>query len=312
MSDTKELPSAADPAVIASVPPLPPAPMLQIKPDAAPVQSAQEKAAPVESPPPATAAMPAPAAPDQPSPGGAAPDRANRKPSARPAANARPMNSGLVAAQAAIRRQESPRQSRFILLAASVAIAACIGATIGSLATSALTHLATPAPLPPRAEASDDIGALKETVAQLKSSLKTLGDQMAGLRVNVDSTMKVTNAQLTRISDNLDRVERGQAEPAAKLVKLIENLEHRAIATAPSPEVTGTIPQTQAAPPPKPVIPDVVVRRVYDGVAVIQSRRGIAEVVPGDDLPGAGRIQEIKRENGRWVVVTSKGLILSR
>jgi hypothetical protein len=33
--------------------------------------------------------------------------------------------------------------------------------------------------------------------------------------------------------------------------------------------------------------------------------------VPGDLVPGLGRIQEIKRQDGRWVVVTSRGLVVS-
>jgi hypothetical protein len=36
------------------------------------------------------------------------------------------------------------------------------------------------------------------------------------------------------------------------------------------------------------------------------------EVEPGDNLPGLGRIEAIRRQDGRWVVVTSKGVILTR
>jgi hypothetical protein len=52
------------------------------------------------------------------------------------------------------------------------------------------------------------------------------------------------------------------------------------------------------------------VRRVFDGAALVESRHGVIEVEPGDNLPGIGRIQEIKRQDGRWVVVTAKGLIM--
>jgi hypothetical protein len=51
-------------------------------------------------------------------------------------------------------------------------------------------------------------------------------------------------------------------------------------------------------------------RRVYDGVALVEGRRGTVEVEPGDRLSGAGRVYEIKRDNGRWVVVTNGGLIV--
>src|SRR2546425_495973 len=58
------------------------------------------------------------------------------------------------------------------------------------------------------------------------------------------------------------------------------------------------------------IIEEYVVRRVYDGVALVEGRKGIIEVEPGTTLPGAGRVEEIRRQDGRWVVVTNKGLIV--
>jgi hypothetical protein len=43
----------------------------------------------------------------------------------------------------------------------------------------------------------------------------------------------------------------------------------------------------------------------------VEGRYGVVEIAPGDLVPGLGRIQEIKRQDGRWVVVTSRGLIIS-
>ena len=64
--------------------------------------------------------------------------------------------------------------------------------------------------------------------------------------------------------------------------------------------------------PPKPAIIDGwVLRRVFNGeVALLESRHGMIEIEAGDSLPGVGRVQEIKRQDGRWVVVTAKGMIL--
>jgi len=59
-------------------------------------------------------------------------------------------------------------------------------------------------------------------------------------------------------------------------------------------------------------VPGWAVRDVYRGVAMLQSRMGgMVEVEPGDVLPGLGRIESIRRQDGRWVVVTSKGMITS-
>ncbi len=61
-----------------------------------------------------------------------------------------------------------------------------------------------------------------------------------------------------------------------------------------------------------PTVEGWVLRGVANGVALIESRRGIYEVYAGDPVPGAGRVDAIRRQDGRWVVVTSKGLIVGR
>ena len=54
------------------------------------------------------------------------------------------------------------------------------------------------------------------------------------------------------------------------------------------------------------------IRRVYDGVALVDGRYGQIEIMVGDTVRGLGRVREIKRQEGRWVVVTDRGLIVSR
>ena len=61
-----------------------------------------------------------------------------------------------------------------------------------------------------------------------------------------------------------------------------------------------------------PILQDYVLRRVYDGAALIEGRNGMIEVEPGIVAPGIGRIEAIKRQDGRWVVVTARGLIVAR
>jgi hypothetical protein len=61
-----------------------------------------------------------------------------------------------------------------------------------------------------------------------------------------------------------------------------------------------------------PVLKDWVVQEVHNGRALIESRYG-AEffVASGSVLPGLGTVQAVKRQNGEWVVVTTKGVITS-
>ena len=61
-----------------------------------------------------------------------------------------------------------------------------------------------------------------------------------------------------------------------------------------------------------PTVEDWVLQDVADGGALIEGRQGIYEVYAGDVVPGLGRIDAIRRQDGRWVVVTSKGLIVAR
>src|SRR4029453_11610933 len=141
---------------------------------------------------------------------------------------------------------------------------------------------------------------------------------------------KTTTGQLNKANDRLDKVEKAQAEPAAKLAKLSETVDKlraaqastttAAATPAPAKDVTGSIPQQQAAAavaptpaaPPKPEVarlPTVegwVLRDVANGSALIENRRGMYEVYAGDPIPGLGRVDAIRKQDGRWVVVTSK------
>jgi hypothetical protein len=204
------------------------------------------------------------------------------------------------------------RRSRFPLLAATMAVAAAVGGAAGAVGTPALINLAFgPATAQPVHEAAADSDAIKELLNRLTHDVGTL-------RLALEQSGKLTAVQFGKVTERLDRAERAQAEPVAKLAKIgetVERLERRVPAPPAAPEVTGSIAQAHppAPPPEKPkptIIDDYVVRKVFDGVALVEGRRGIMEVEPGSTLPGAGRVEEIRRQDGRWVVVTNKGLIV--
>jgi len=204
-----------------------------------------------------------------------------------------------------------PRVSRFTLLAASLALAAALGGMAGALAA---YGLARPAPLP-AVEAGrtnlDEIQALKENVVQARVEL-------AALKVSIDSANRNANAQFTRIGERIERIERVQAEPATKLNKAVEMLDRISRGdSGPQPkEVTGSLAPPPASAngqnqPPKSGVEGWVVRDVHRGTALIEGRMGIIEVEQGDLVPGLGRVDAIRKQDGRWVVVTSRGLITS-
>jgi hypothetical protein len=55
-----------------------------------------------------------------------------------------------------------------------------------------------------------------------------------------------------------------------------------------------------------------VLRDVRRGGALIEGRSGLYEVYAGDPIPGLGRVDAIRRQDGHWVVVTTKGLVVER
>lgn len=218
---------------------------------------------------------------------------------------------------------------RFAAMAAVAALAIVAGAIGGAVATASFGHSSTAAASP--AVAIDP--NLAATVARIDSDL-------VSLKASVEHTSKTDVAQFNKTGERLDKLEKAQAEPAAKLAKLSEAVEklHAAApvaAAAAQPalkEVTGSItaPTTApaavaAAPKPNvqtadargefgrlPMLDDWVLRDVGNGGALIEGRRGMFEVYAGDPVPGLGRVDAIRRQDGRWVVVTSRGLIVAR
>jgi hypothetical protein len=208
---------------------------------------------------------------------------------------------------------------RLSAMAAVVALATVAGALGGALAMSGLSHLSG-------AEvAATDNTALETSVARIDADI-------LALKASVEHIARTSTAQFNKTSDRLDKVEKAQAEPAAKLAKLSEAVEklHAAPQPAPVPvaaapavqkDVTGSItPPAPAAPAaaPKvevgrlPTVEGWVLRDVANGGALIEGRQGMYEVYAGDPVPGLGRVDAIRRQDGRWVVVTTKGLVVAR
>ena len=205
------------------------------------------------------------------------------------------------------------RIRRIAALAATVALSAALGALAGSMITNGFrTSMA--------ARASNDDASTQLVLARMEQ-------EVSALRSAVETAARDVRIKTTRIADRLDRSERAQAEPLAKLAQIsdaVERLERRGSqataatkAAALSGDVTGSIaaPLPIAAPGTKPanIIKGWTLKEVYDGVALIKGRRaGLIEVWPGDNLPKIGRVLSIRKQDGRWIVVTTRGVIADR
>jgi hypothetical protein len=183
-----------------------------------------------------------------------------------------------------------PRHKRQALLAASVAIAAAIGAITGALTSGSF------AKAPPV-----DVAAVEENKA-MQQSVARLTKEITSLKTSLDAANRSASNQIAKISERLNRE---------------------------SANVTGSVPpQTQTAPPAalpaaRPelaasamqprlsIVPDWTIRETRDGLVYVQGHGDIYQVMPGAPLPGLGPVEQIKRQDGRWLVVTPKGIIVS-
>jgi hypothetical protein len=245
----------------------------------------------------------------------------------------RAWNDDGAAATAANDEKAAPSGNRrFAAMAAVVVLATFAGAVGGALATAGLGYYT--------AGSSAAAAAIPASNGPLEATVARIDADLLALKAGLEHTSRMGTSQFNKTSDRLDKLEKAQAEPAARIAKLSETVDKLraaqpaatpvAAATAPpaaAKDVTGTVtpPSTTTAAAATPQIlpakPDIgrlptvegwVLRDVLNGSALIENRRGVYEVYTGDPVPGLGRVDAIRKQDGRWVVVTSKGLIVAR
>jgi hypothetical protein len=204
---------------------------------------------------------------------------------------------------------EPEKTRRFALSPAMLSmIAVLVGAALGSAATAGFLGMGGA----PAATPSDPM--------TFTAALERIDREITNLKTSIEGSAKQSNAQVAKITDRLDRADKTQSDTAAKVARTSESLDridHRLNGAA---EATGAVPSASLAPGPgrpgvygTPILDGWVLRDIFNGGALIQSpRNGVLEVIPGDNVPGLGRVDAIRRQDGRWVVVTSRGLIVSR
>ena len=226
----------------------------------------------------------------------------------------------------------APVKRRFTAIAAVLALAAITGALGGALATAGLTHFTGQG-------TADATGSAPDP--GLESSVARIDADILALKAGLEETSKTGASQFNQTGDRLDRIEQTLAEPAGKVAKFSDAVDKlsaappaaaNAMAAAPREpkepkDVTGSVTRqvvASAAPapvpgaPPKPQVGRLptldgwVLRDVRRGGALIEGRAGLYEVYAGDPVPGLGKVDAIRKQDGRWVVVTTKGLVVAR
>ena len=239
--------------------------------------------------------------------------------------------------------QAAPRQRRLVGMVAVVALATAAGAIGGALATAGLAHVADAA-----ATASGN-GTLEAVIARIDADIvalkagleQTSKIGMSQFNKTSDRLDKMEKAQtepaakLAKLSEAVEKLRAASAAPVVTAAAPVAPVAAAAPAAAPAapkdgtgmittPAGTAALPTPAASPAPAPSAspkPDVarlpkvegwVLRDVAHGGALIEGRNGLYEVYAGDPVPGLGRIDAIRKQDGHWVVVTSRGLVVAR
>ncbi len=203
-----------------------------------------------------------------------------------------------------------PRHWRTMRLAASVAIGAAIGAIVGAYATGGLAD-----------KPQVNVAAQEENKA-MQQSVAKLAKEVTTLKANLDAANKRAQMQTASLEKKLHE----QSEQMKKESDITGSISAPQTTTAvvdvPTPRPAPLRVATANVVPPaipasvQPVRPTVVrnwsIRGASNGYVYVQGQFGdVYQIVPGAPLPGLGPVESIRRLDGRWVVQTPKGIIVS-
>jgi hypothetical protein len=184
-----------------------------------------------------------------------------------------------------------PRHRRYAVLAASVAIAAALGVIVGTAASGGFSN----AP-------AIDVAAVEENKA-MQQSVARLSKEIASLKTSLEAANKSASSQIAKISERLNR-------ESANITASIPTQQQTTAASAPLPPPRPEAASVDSAPR-MAILTNWSIREMRDGYVYVQGHGDIYQVVPGAPLPGLGPVEQIKRQDGRWLVVTPKGIIVS-
>ena len=192
-----------------------------------------------------------------------------------------------------------PRHRRYALLAATVTFAAAIGVIVGALATGVSS--APPKP---------DTAALAESKA-MQQSLARLGKEVTTLKANLEAANKAAHNQMAKISEKLEQASADITGSISAPQTVVAAPSPSAVA-APLPTPRPRIASVEVQPPGRlGVVADWTIRDWRGGYVYVENHGEIYQVVLGAPLPGLGPVESVKRQDGRWVVTTPRGLIVS-
>ena len=188
-----------------------------------------------------------------------------------------------------------PRHKRYALLAASVTFAAVLGAVVGALASGGFSAPARP-----------DVATVEQNKA-MQQSIARLGKEITTLKTSLEQANKSAHTQIAKISE---RLERGTSEVTGSISA--PQMTAPVLTPLPSPRPAQRFAAVDPPPPARPsVVAGWTIRDIRNGYVYVENHGELYQVVLGAPLPGLGPVQSVKRQDGRWVVLTPKGIIVS-
>ncbi len=176
---------------------------------------------------------------------------------------------------------------------------------------------------------------LSTVKGETTTAIAALSGRLDKSQRELDKSQRETDAKVQRLAagslerQGVDTAATGSIAPAEPLADAKSAADGKTARTKPVPTKPSSVIEAHTSPTPvaKPatrlasaekaddeaarpaVLPGWVVREVYQGVALIEGRRGSLEVVPGVSIPGAGVVKSIDRHGNGWTVTTTKGML---
>jgi hypothetical protein len=185
------------------------------------------------------------------------------------------------------------RKNWFSLRAAAIALLAAAGGAAGAAAPAWLDRISLA-----------DASATPHPGAAADAGLAKLAVEVAALRAAVAAADTAAQSGIARLAERLDASETMQGALVERVTVIAEGLagQQKKVSTA---DVTGSV-----APSEPEIVRGWTLLRVWRNRAIVEARGEYFEVAPGSALPGLGTVKRIARADGRWVVVTSRGIIV--
>jgi hypothetical protein len=166
--------------------------------------------------------------------------------------------------------------------------------------------------------------AAQEEAKAMQQSMAKLAKEVTTLKASLDEANKATRAQVAKMETKLDtKIDSKMAKIDERLKKEAEDVTasisapQTVAAAATPPQTTAAVPMPTPRPAAtqpalrQPIVPGWSIHDTRGGYIFVESRGDVYQIVPGAPLPGLGPVESIKRLDGRWVVKTPKGIIVS-